>query len=374
MELRQDGILALTSHDKAPADTLSRRESGIELLRILAMLAIVMEHFITQSPLTDTTIDLHRILNTFLGSGARICVNIFVFIGAWFMVDSRFKAERPIRLYLEVVFYSIPLTLTMLAIGQHGGTRQVIQGMIPFFGRSVWFASAYISLVALSPFLNHVFALPAKRQTLLMGLLFTLYCIVATIPSSTPLDYIADFTWFCIAYLLVGWAKHSSLIDRIHIKWAALVGGLGIYAALCLISLSPRLQWIGRYWLDNIKSLPNAACALMLFVFFLKVKIGSVRTINLIARSVFAVYIVHQVPAFHNFEWNTILKFCDISTMAPTLYAFSIISVAGCIFAIVSILDWLRIRFAEPFYMKLGVVQRGIQALERAYAENEVSC
>lgn len=373
MELRQDGILALTSLGKTPTSALSHRESGIELLRIIAMLAIVMEHFITQSTLIETTIGSHRILNTFLGSGARICVNVFVLIGAWFMVDSKFRPERPVKLYLEVVFYSIPLTLAMLAIGQHGGARHVIQGLIPFFGRSVWFASAYISLIALSPFLNHVFALPAKRQTLLMGLLFTLYCVVATIPSSTPLDYIADFTWLCVAYLLVGWGKHSSLVDRIHMKWTALAVGIGIYAALCLISLSPQLQWIGRYWIDNIKSLPNAACALMVFVFFMKLKIGSIRAINFIAKSVFAVYIVHQVPAFHDFEWNAILRLCDFSAMPPALYAFGIILTAATIFAVVTVLDWLRIHFAEPFYMNLHIVRRIVQAMDRAYTENGAS-
>ena len=106
---------------------------------------------------------------------------------------------------------------------------------------------------------------------------------------------------------------------------------------------------------------------------FLKLKIGRVRSVNLIAQSVFAVYIVHQVPAFHDFEWNTILKFCDMSTMPPALYAVCIISVAMCIFIVVSTLDWLRIRFAEPFYMRLGIVQRSIQALERAYAGNDVA-
>jgi len=50
--------------------------------------------------------------------------------------------------------------LAMLAIGEAGSVRNVIQGCVPFFGRSVWFASAYISLMALTPFLNRILEWP----------------------------------------------------------------------------------------------------------------------------------------------------------------------------------------------------------------------
>ena len=190
------------------------RKSSLELLRIIAMLAIVCGHFLSQSGLGGRMEGASRMLAALMGSGVRIGVNVFLVLGVWFMVDAKFKAERIVRLYLEVVFYSVPITFCMLLAGQAGGVRNVIQGLLPFFGRSVWFASAYISLIALSPFLSKVFLLPLKAQRALLGLLVVLFCVVPTIPCSTPLDYLADFTWFCVVYLLVGMWKKSGLGAR----------------------------------------------------------------------------------------------------------------------------------------------------------------
>ena len=157
------------------------RKSNLELLRILAMLAIVSGHLLTQSSLGNVT-GTNHILALLLGSGVRIGVNVFLILGAWFMVDAKFRAERIVRLYLEVFFYSVPITICMLLMGEAGGLRNVLQGMLPFFGRSVWFASAYISLIALSPFLNHFFTLPVRTQRTLLVVLFLLFCLVPTIP------------------------------------------------------------------------------------------------------------------------------------------------------------------------------------------------
>ena len=120
------------------------------------MLAIVSGHLLSQSSLVNVT-GTNHIRAMLLGSGVRIGVNVFLVLGVWFMVDAKFKAERIVRLYLEVFFYSVPITICMLMMGEAGGLRNVLQGVLPFFGRSVWFASAYIKMIELSPFLNHFF-------------------------------------------------------------------------------------------------------------------------------------------------------------------------------------------------------------------------
>ena len=279
------------------------RQTSFELLRLMAIVMVVMEHFIRQSGLLDSETGTNAILNTFLGSGGRIAVNIFLILGSWFMVDAVFRLGRVIKLYLEVAFYSVPLTLLMVVIGEAGGARNIIQGLLPFFGRSVWFASAYISLIVLTPFLNKVFSLPRQQQTRLMTLLFVLFCVVSTIPSFSTIDYVADFSWFCVLYLIVGWVKKGEILETCVVsKWVAIFCGIGVYSALCAASRCQPLSWVANYWLDNIRTLPSLFCALCVFYFFLKTDIGSIAFVNATAQSIFAVYIVHQVPAFQSFE------------------------------------------------------------------------
>ena len=240
------------------------------------MLAIVSGHLLSQSNLADVTGTNHA-LALLLGSGVRIGVNIFLILGVWFMVDAKFKAERIVRLYLEVFFYSVPITICMFLMGEAGGLRNVLQGVLPFFGRSVWFASAYISLIALSPFLNHFFTLPARMQRTLLAVLILLFCLVPTIPCSTPLDYLADFTWFCVVYLVIGIIKKEDMLDRLRGAKRFLLAGSTVYLVLVGMRLIPTTQPIADYWIVNIKSLPNFLCAFLIFLVEFPVSRGFVR-------------------------------------------------------------------------------------------------
>lgn len=270
------------------------------------------------------------------------------------MVDAKFRMSRIVKLYLEVVFYSIPVTLLMIAIGQAGGARNIIQGLLPFFGRSVWFASAYISLIALTPFLNKVFALPWREQSALTALLFVLFCIVSTIPSFSSVDYVADFSWFCVLYLMVGWLKHGNILGKITVdKWLVLASGFAVYVSLCMAACSEPLMRIANYWLDNIRSFPSLFCALGLFYFFLKTDIGTIAAINTAAKSVFAVYIVHQIPAFQQFEWHSILHADALRSLGPVAYAVSVMGLSVCLVAAITIIDSVRIKLFEIGEAKL---------------------
>lgn len=344
------------------------RKSNLELLRILAILAIVCGHLLSQSSLTGVEGPNH-ILAMLLGSGVRIGVNVFLLLGVWFMVDAKFKAERIVRLYLEVVFYSVPITCCMLLAGQAGGARNVIQGLQPFFGRSVWFASAYISLIALSPFLNLVFLLPMKAQQALLWLLVVLFCIVPTIPCSTPLDYLADFTWFCVVYLLVGMWKKSNMGARFRGTWRFLLAGTVSYLALVAARCVPQTQPVADYWIVNIKSLPNFICALFVFVGFLRLDIGSNRCINAAARSVFAVYIIHQVPAFIQFQWNTIFRADQLLGESPLVFACGTLGIALAVFIVASVIDFFRRRFIEPLYMSSAPVRWLVAKIDKFYGD-----
>ena len=330
------------------------------------MLAIVCGHLLSQSSLADAE-GTNRILVMLLGSGVRIGVNVFLLLGVWFMVDAKFKAERIVRLYLEVVFYSVPITCCLLLVGHAGSVRNVIQGLLPFFGRSVWFASAYISLIALSPFLNRVFLLPMKAQRALLWLLVVFFCLVPTIPCSTPLDYLADFTWFCVVYLLVGMWKKSDFGLRFRGKWRFLLAGTVLYLTLVAARCIPQTQAVADYWIVNIKSLPNFICAVFVFAGFLRLDIGSSRCINAAARSVFAVYIIHQVPAFIQFQWNTIFRAEQLVGATPLMFACGTIAIALAVFIGASIIDFFRWRYLEPFYMSSAPIKWLVSRIAKLY-------
>ena len=334
------------------------RASNLELLRILGILMIVMMHFCGQGGFPV----VHNPAVAFLASAGRLSVNIFLLIGCWFMVDAPFRPERIAKLYLQVVFYSVPITLLMFAIGEDGGFRNLAQGLVPFFGRSVWFASAYISLIALSPFLNKVFLLPLPSLRRLVALLFVFFAVISTIPNFSPIDYVADFTWFCVVYIFTGWAKHDRFFDRLGSKWGCLALAVLTYGALAASACWFPLGGLAAYWSANIKSAPAFAIALFTFAFFLKLDIGSKKWINLAARSVFAVYIIHQIPAFMHYEWYVIFRAEWLARQSVAVQFLGIPAVAVLIFFGASLIDNLRI-WLEPRYLNLPPVQWLIRKL-----------
>lgn len=345
-----------------------KRQSNFELLRILAIVFVVMEHFITQSQLALGMSTGHHLVNYFLGSGARIAVNVFVILGAWFMVDARFRAERLVKMYLLVLFYSAPISLLMLFFGQFEGLRPIAQGLFPFFGRSVWFASAYISLYALSPILHKVLDLPERQLQLLSGLLLILFPLVATIPCSTPIDYLSDFAWFAVVYILVGWFKRTVRLDKINHTWVYLCGAIFIYLALATLKNIPLTAQLAHYWLDDIKSLPNSLCAVGIFIFVAKQDLGTNRFINLAARSVFAVYVIHQVPAFQQFEWRVVCHAEAIKNLPYLQYAGAILLTAFTLTTAYTLIDSIRITFLEPRYMTTKPIRWLIGKIDSLYS------
>ena len=92
----------------------TNRQSNWELLRIVAMLMIVAGHFFQQSGFIRSASAADYWFSIFAGSGSRIAVNMFLMLGCWFMVDTKFKAHRIIKLYLNVWCFTVPLTILVV--------------------------------------------------------------------------------------------------------------------------------------------------------------------------------------------------------------------------------------------------------------------
>ena len=188
-------------------------------------------------------------------------------------------------------------------------------------------------------------------QRTLLAVSILLFCLVSTIPCSTPLDYLADFTWFCIVYLIIGIIKKENMLERLRGAKRFLLAGCAVYLALVGMRLIPITQPVADYWIINIKSLPNFLCAFLIFLGFLRLDFGVVKGINFAARSVFAVYIVHQTPAFIHYQWNVLCRADSFVNASPAVFAGVVVGISFAVFLVVSAVDFIRLRFLEPLYM-----------------------
>lgn len=355
------------------------RNSNIELLRIIAMFFIVAGHFISQSGNVVYSFCINDYVLVFLGSGARIAVNVFLIVSAWYLVDSKFSVDRIVKLYIQVITYSLPITFIMLFLNRENASiKDFARGFLPFLGRGLWFASAYITLLLFKPFLDKILNWSRKELGWFVGLLFVFISAVSTLPDAQA-GYVIDSVWFLVVYLFIGYIKKYDL-SLVIPNWisAILAGGGYIILTVCiflgkcfpdgniLIRVVSRLA--GQYSGD-IKTLPNFVIAFLLVMWFLRRKERHSKVINGLSKSVFSVYIVHQVPAFISFIWKRIFM-ADIWIPGHSFWyvfvVFAILIVVCCT------MDYFRRKIIEPRAVQTKVYKKVIPILESAYNLNEV--
>ena len=293
------------------------RQSNLELLRIISMLAIIAGHFYGQ------TIGHHvkgSIPILIFSSGSRIAVNLFLMIGVWFMVEKKFEAKRVFKIWNNVWFWSIVLTFATIMMGQQVSTFGCITALFPVMFYNLWFASAYIVLLLIAPYIN----ISCQRLSEVLGRpgggkikFFISLLSVLTLGQSTYSPALMD-TWFCaisyfvFVYIIMWFYKHKYL-NLSYNKWLILFIGLSLYVIMVIIAnnetfMTFRLWKICSRYLFDYKSFPNFLISACIFYFVLKTDIGEIRWINVIASVSFGVYVIHQIPFFRDYLWFNILR------------------------------------------------------------------
>ena len=132
-----------------------KRESNIELLRVVAMLMVVLLHCNYFSLGGVKVVDIQQFAGaSFVKAYAEqlciICVNVFVLISGWFGIRPCVKGV--LSLLFQVYFFHILILLFVYFCGENISIRSIIKPF--YFGSSYWFVVAYLILYSISPVLN----------------------------------------------------------------------------------------------------------------------------------------------------------------------------------------------------------------------------
>ena len=164
-----------------------KRNSSIELLRIVAMLMIILGHLSGHGILHMISDDalqiwsggstLNKLFCILLLPGGRVGVGIFFLITGYFMIN---KSSVSIRKVLaETVFYSAMLSLVAF-IFSFGSIKDVVRSIVPLSNNSWWFVTSYIILVLCAPAINK-FCLSLSRENKFLCLIMV-WIFTYTIP------------------------------------------------------------------------------------------------------------------------------------------------------------------------------------------------
>lgn len=344
-----------------------KRNSNLELLRIICMICIIFIHIFTQTSLYNVKIGdgVNYYFALLLCMAGRLVINCFVMIGAWFLTDKAFKAERVINLWLEIFFYCGGITLICIIKRVEGvSIINGIQAFFPVFGRPVWFGAEYICLLLLTPFLNSLLTL--KDTTLKLLKIFSILMIGCStvFPIEHTMPAFSELVWFCYLYLLVGYFKKYRSEFHIKKRFCLLAVILG-YGFICLLKVVADVTGIAfiksvwRFYMVHYEAFPGFVASVGLFLLFKDICINSDlvnRIIQFIAKPVFAVYLIHQTPAFYPFLWNGIFSFDEkIASGSIVCYAFGAVLL---IWIAAGIFDFIRNIIFEHIVYKSGIYRK----------------
>lgn len=322
-----------------------QRNSSFELLRIISIFLIVMHHFSVHGTFSaDSVFSYEKIVNEVLQSGGKIGVNVFVLIGSYFLIGKKFNFKRPIKIALNVIFYSYALLVIAFLLNWPVlNARNIISSILPI-PKSYWFANYYILLLFFAPALNILIEFFDKRQYQnVLILLTTIWVLIPTFLVE-PMGY-SDLALFLYLYLVAGYIKKYSNIFFENRKGALLffVGSL-VLTILSIFSinlLGIKYQMVlpySDYFLDT-NMLLTMTNSISLFLVFKNIKMKPNKVINYVSGSMFGVYLIHDNQMVREVIWKYVDSKSIIGGFNLLMYG---ISVSLIIFIICTTIDLLK--------------------------------
>lgn len=276
-----------------------KRESNIELLRIVTMLLLMGVHANYVALGTPNASDIiENPTNAFFRIlTENICivgVNVFVLISGWFGI--RYKAKGLCNLLFQCLFFSIAVYIIYFITGRVEFNRINIMSSFLLYKNAYWFVWAYLILYVIAPMLN-TFIEYSDRKTFKRTLIMY-WTIEMTVYLFTSCGYFNSGyspLHFIGLYLL---SRYYNLYVKNYNKWICLATYALCVICNTLICFLPTMLFGKEN--STLSSISvaytgpfNIIGALSLLLFFTRLKIKS-KIINWISISCLTVYIIHS--------------------------------------------------------------------------------
>lgn len=281
-------------------DTTSKRNSSVELFRIIATLLVLMVHFngwFVGMPEQFEGFTAKSIGQTIIESISCICVNCFLVITGWYGL--RLKWRHIIKIWSIIVWVYVPFYLVMAIYNNDFSLLRLAYEFIAI-GKESYYVQCYLMLMLLSPILN-VFIDKYGRKSLPLVLIFwAIEFLLDCIFSNKSLGFAKGYelTHFVFIYLLIRTAR---LYDNEIKQWYNVQRATLILVCCTLIIAS--LYIAGVRWAFAYTNPLNILMAFTLFYIFEHRKFTS-RYIDWFSSSTLSVYIAHVTPPLINILWE----------------------------------------------------------------------
>lgn len=278
----------------------------MELLRIIAMVFIIIFHYIYKSDFQYTELTINNLLiksGYFLGE---LGVNLFILITGYYLCNSKPSWKKFILLVLEVFFYNLISYFISYKLGNVEISND-LSIIIPIITGKYWFITTYLLIYGLSTYFNKLIkSLNKAEYQKFLAINLCIWSIIPTIfgffyNSSEEFICYNRFIWLSVMYFFGAYIKIYN-IKILDSKKRSLVISIITFLVMILSiifihNLKNNFIKIGTtetayFWTPN--NILMFILSISIFKFFTKLNIKNSKLINTIASTTLGIYLLHD--------------------------------------------------------------------------------
>lgn len=320
---------------------------------------IVAHHYIVCSgltgeggPLSEGTMSANSLFLRLFGMWGKVGINCFLMITGYFMCKSHITVRKWLKLFLEVYFYKLFITLTFFISGFASvSIRSVVDTLLPIHSLHRNFTDCFLVFYLTIPFWNILIRSMTDRQhKLFLLLLLFFYTCLGSVPMFTiEFNYI---TWFGIVYLIASYIRlHSIPLFNKGSLW----GAITLVLVILSVGSVTFIHWktfAGYFFVSDCNKILAVLVAVSSFLWFKNLNVQQNKFINAIGASTFGILLIHSNSGYMmKWLWGDIFDVVGHFSLPLVELIFYSVAVVLIVFFVCGILDQLRIQLLEnPFF------------------------
>lgn len=340
-----------------------KREGKFELLRVISMLGIVIFHFTDWGGLLYINNIPNRLFGQFINIGGSLGVNLFVLISGYFLINSKFKTKKIVKIILEVWTYSVIIAIISSLLGIVNVNNSLFgKSFLPITYNMYWFATTYVGMYLLFPIINKLInSLNQKKHRNILILLGIMLSIIPTLLiDSNP--FYSELIWFIYLYMIAAYIrKYDIKFMNNNKKNLIIIGILTILIFLInilIIGIELKIgirnaELVNYFQITKNNYFIMLILSIYVFMFFKNINIKNNKILSTLAKSSFAVYLIHINTITRKYLFYKIIKIQNYYNANLFILITYVLIVSIIIYLFCTLVDIIRIKVIEKPIFKI---------------------
>lgn len=352
--------------------TQSKRNYGIDLLRLVAMFMVVVLHVSGHGGILENVKGGGYEAAWLVDLAAFCAVDCYAVISGYVSYpeqEKKYRYSRYLSIWIPAFIYGFGINVAGAFLLKNTiSIKWLIKSAAIVTKDYYWYVTAYTGVFFMEPVLNKAVRAASERElNTMMLMVLVVFCVYGNI-SGFQLNGGYSFVWLLILYLVGAWMKKNKIARKLSpLVWCVLLAGSVLF-------VWGWLNW-GPFKQDHFvryTSVFVVTAAVSLIAIFSEMKFRSEKIckgIEFWAPAAFGVYLIHDHGLIREHYISN--AFVWVAELPVWKIPLAVLGCAFCIFAVCLLIERVRLTLFDKLKLNylIGTVQRWIDDRIDACAE-----